>query len=105
MDAVVRLEACCRAVLAGERSLITQLQAAGFDCRPGYWAFSLEQLHAWLAPQQPFRDWRQQLYASDLNLRLRACGGQIGIAENHGKLALNRYCLQLLPPDRKSCRD
>ena len=93
-DPVESFFAQCRAVLDGDEPLIARLQAAGFDCRSGYWAFRLPQLQQWLAPQLEYPRFRQALYASALNSRLKALGGEIAIADNQGRSDLSLYCLR-----------
>ncbi|MCY1360056.1 hypothetical protein D9M68_403390 [compost metagenome] len=95
-DGLEVLLAGCERVLQGDAAFIAQLRARGFTCASGYWAFRLPELHAWLNPALDYRPWRQRLYASDLNTRLRAFGAEIAIAENRGKTDANLYCLQLL---------
>ncbi|MWV15871.1 hypothetical protein F3I16_07370 [Pseudomonas sp. L-22-4S-12] len=91
------LFAHCQAVLAGDTDLLARLQATGFDCRVAYWAFRLPQLQQWLAPQLDYPRFRQALYASELNTRLQALGGEIAIADNRASTDLSLYCLRRLP--------
>jgi hypothetical protein len=86
----------CQAVLAGEAAQLARLQAAGFACANGYWEFQLPQLHLWLAPQQDYPRFRQALYGSELNTRLKALGGEIAIDDNQGNADLSLYCLRRL---------
>jgi hypothetical protein len=95
-DPVESFFAQCQAVLAGDAALLGQLQAVGFDCQAGYWAFRLPQLHLWLAPQLDYPRLRQALYASELNTRLKALGGELAIADNQGNSDLSLYCLRRL---------
>lgn len=95
-DPVESFFAQCQAVLAGDAALLARLQAAGFACQAGYWAFRLPQLQQWLAPQLDYPRLRQALYASELNTRLKALGGEIAIADNQGNSDLSRYCLRRL---------
>ncbi|MBD9424237.1 hypothetical protein IB232_02760 [Pseudomonas sp. PDM15] len=95
-DPVESFFAQCQAVLAGDAVLLARLQAADFDCQAGYWAFRLPQLQQWLAPQLGYTRFRQALYASELNTRLKALGGEIAIADNQGNSDLNLYCLRRL---------
>ncbi|SDH23602.1 hypothetical protein SAMN05216588_103286 [Pseudomonas flavescens] len=97
------LYGCCEGVLRGDRQLIAQLRAAGFDCDEEGWSFHLPALHAWLAARaasQPAGDYPsflRCLYASDLNTRLARQGARIAIADNRGKLSESLYRLQRLP--------
>ena len=86
----------CQALLHGDADTLAHLREAGFTCAPGHWEFLLPQLHRWLAPQWDYPRLRQALYASDLNSRLRALGGEIAIADNRGNVDLSRYCLRRL---------
>lgn len=95
-DSVESFFAQCQAVLAGDSALLARLQAAGFDCQNGYWAFRLPQLQQWLAPALDYPHFRQALYASELNARLKALGGEIAIADNQGNVDLSLYCLRRL---------
>jgi len=95
-DPVESFFAQCQAVLAGDAVLLARLQAADFDCQAGYWAFRLPQLQQWLAPQLGYTRFRQALYASELNTRLKALGGEIAIADNQGNSDLSLYCLRRL---------
>jgi hypothetical protein len=95
-DPVESFFAQCQAVLASDAVLLARLQAADFDCQAGYWAFRLPQLQQWLAPQLGYTRFRQALYASELNTRLKALGGEIAIADNQGNSDLNLYCLRRL---------
>lgn len=95
-DPVESFFAQCQAVLAGDTALLAQLQAAGFDCQAGYWAFRLPQLQQWLAPQMDYPRFRLALYASELNARLKALGGEIAITDNQGNSDLSLYCLRRL---------
>ncbi|WP_394559114.1 hypothetical protein [Aquipseudomonas alcaligenes] len=95
-DPVESFFAQCQAVLADDAALLARLQAAGFDCQAGYWAFRLPQLHLWLAPQLDYPRLRQVLYASELNTRLKALGGELAIADNQGNSDLSLYCLRRL---------
>ncbi|WP_156115107.1 hypothetical protein [Pseudomonas sp. ML96] len=95
-DPVESFFAQCQAVLADDAALLARLQAAGFDCQAGYWAFRLPQLHLWLAPQLDYPRLRQALYASELNTRLQALGGELAIANNQGNSDLSLYCLRRL---------
>ncbi|WP_137972435.1 hypothetical protein [Pseudomonas sp. F(2018)] len=95
-DPVESFFAHCQAVLAGDAALLARLQAAGFDCQAGYWAFRLPQLHLWLAPQLDYPRLRQALYTSELNTRLKALGGELAIADNQGNSDLSLYCLRRL---------
>ncbi|MBM7059491.1 hypothetical protein JQX08_02110 [Pseudomonas sp. UL073] len=92
------LQDCCEQVLQGDAATLQALQAAGFDCRVGYWAFGLPELYRHLGggDDASYRRWLQQLYAGDLNTRLRELGAEIAILDNRGKVALNRYCLRRL---------
>lgn len=95
-DPVESFFAQCQAVLTGNATLLARLQAAGFACQTGYWAFRLPQLHQWLAPQQDYPRLRQALYASELNTRLKALGGELAITDNQGNANLSLYCLRRL---------
>jgi hypothetical protein len=95
-DPVESFFAQCQAVLAGDAALLARLQVGGFDCQAGYWAFHLPQLHQWLAPQLDYPRFRQALYASALNTRLKALGGELAIADNQGNSDLSLYCLRRL---------
>jgi len=92
----------CQAVLAGDEAFVALLREQGFVCGPGYWQFHLPALHVFLlgrlaAGEHPdYRSFLRQLYASDLNLRLRDLGAKVGIAENLGKVDLSLYCLRRL---------
>lgn len=93
-----RFYACCEAVLSGDAQLLEQLRAYGFTCAPGHWAFSLPELHRYLTAEQEmdYRLWRKQLYASDINARLRALGAEIAILDNRSKVDASLYGLRHL---------
>jgi hypothetical protein len=101
--AVALLLDCCQRVLRAEQPLIAQLTAAGFVCAAADWQFSLPAVHNFLLSQLPegdapeYRQFIQQLYASDLNQRLGELGGEIVLADNQGNIHLSRYCLRRLP--------
>lgn len=94
---------CCERILQGDAALIEQLRAQGFACAPAAWAFSLPALHAFLVPQLAggealeYRAFVRQLFASQINLRLREQGAEIAIADNRGKVSASLYCLRRLP--------
>lgn len=94
---------CCQRILHGDATLIGQLRAEGFACAPASWTFSLLALHAFLAPQLAggdaleYRAFVRQLFASQINLRLREHGAEIAIADNRGKVSASLYCLRRLP--------
>lgn len=94
---------CCNLLLAGDTSFVTRLQKQGFVCAEGEWLFTLPTLHAWLmdplqrAEQVPYAQFCQELFASDINQRLRQQGAEIAIADNRGKISLSLYCLRRLP--------
>lgn len=94
-----KLEDCCARVLRGDRATLHRLRAAGFVCGMGFWAFGLPALHRYLCGdgQGDYRGWLRQLYASDLNIRLRELGGEIVILDNRGKVDASGYCLRRLP--------
>jgi hypothetical protein len=86
----------CQAMLAGDATLLARLRAAGFACQDGHWEFRLPALHRWLAPQMDYPRFRQALYASELNTRLQALGGEFAIVDNRGNVDLSLYCLRRL---------
>lgn len=94
---------CCGLVLAGDAAFIARLREQSFTCAEGEWRFTLPALHAWLtgrlqgAEQVPYAQFCQELFASDINQRLREQGAQIAIADNRGKISLSLYCLRRLP--------
>lgn len=94
---------CCERILRGDAALIEQLRAQGFACTPASWTFSLPGLHAFLAPQLAdgealeYRTFVRQLFASQINLRLREQGAEIAIADNRGKVSASLYCLRHRP--------
>lgn len=98
----VFLEDCAR-LLAGDAVLIAQLREQGFVCEVGRWHFTLPALHTWLTSrleggkQVPYAQFCQELFASDINQRLRQQGAEIAIADNCGKISLSLYCLRRLP--------
>ena len=89
---------CCEAVLRGDAQLLEQLRARGFSCEPGSWTFSLPELHRYLTARQgmDYRRWLKQLYASDINTRLRELGAEIVIVDNRGKVDTSLYGLRRL---------
>lgn len=93
---------CCTLVLAGDEAFIARLRECGFVCESGAWRFTLPALHELLAArlggttQVPYAQFCQELFASEINLRLRAQGAEIAIAENHGKISRSLYCLRRL---------
>lgn len=93
----------CAGVLAGDAAFIRQLLAQGFACVEGEWRFTLPALHAWLmsrlqgAEQVPYAQFCQELFASEINQRLRQRGAEIAIDDNRGKISLSLYCLRRLP--------
>ncbi len=93
------LHNCCANVLRGDETTLQQLRAAGFECEEGFWAFRLPALHRYLCGDRDdnYRGWLKQLYASDLNSRLRELGGEIAILDNRGKVDASCYCLRRLP--------
>jgi hypothetical protein len=92
----------CQRVLGAEQELIAQLTAAGFVCSAGHWQFSLPALQQFLLSQLPAEQavdyplFVQQLYASDLNQRLRELGAEMALADNQGNIHQSRYCLRRL---------
>ena len=92
----------CQAVLEGDEAFVALLRDQGFVCGSGYWQFHLPALHAFLrarlaAGEHPdYQTFLRQLYASDLNLRLRDLGAEIAIVDNHGKVDSSLYCLRRL---------
>lgn len=100
-DAPEAFLACCHAVLLGDPSAIEELRSAGFDCALAAWSFTLPALHAFLTEHLhvtlDYKAFIQQLFASDINLRLREHGAEIAIADNRGKVNSSRYCLRRLP--------
>ncbi|WP_437880600.1 hypothetical protein [Pseudomonas sp. LRF_L74] len=99
-DAPALFLACCADVLAEDETVIERLQRAGFDCKTDGWSFTLPALHAFLVDQHgmllDYKSFVQQLFASDINLRLRAQGAEIAIADNRGKVNASRYRLRRL---------
>ncbi|HUE93960.1 hypothetical protein [Pseudomonas sp.] len=97
-DLLQRFFACCEAVLRGDAQMLDQLRAYGFTCEPGHWTFSLPELHRYLTAGQEvdYRLWRKQLFASDLNTRLRVLGAEIAILDNCGKVDASLYGLRCL---------
>lgn len=98
-DPLQRIFDCCEAVLRGDTQMLEQLRTYGFTCEPGHWAFSLPELHRYLDAGQgmDYRRWLKQLYASDINTRLRELGAEIAILDNRGKVGSSLYCLRRLP--------
>jgi hypothetical protein len=94
---------CCQRVLRAEQQLLDELTAAGFACTAAGWQFTLPTVHKFLRAQLPadvapdYRQFIQQLYASDLNQRLRELGAEIAVADNQSKVHRSRYCLRRLP--------
>ncbi|OHC24170.1 MAG: hypothetical protein A3J25_07600 [Pseudomonadales bacterium RIFCSPLOWO2_02_FULL_63_210] len=90
---------CCQALLAGDQVLIARLRAAGFVCATAAWQFRLPALHAYLMTRLPpgervdYPAFLRELYASDLNARLREVGAEIVIVDNLGKVDLSTYGL------------
>ncbi|MBX9757070.1 MAG: hypothetical protein K2X80_20110 [Pseudomonadaceae bacterium] len=95
---------CCQRVLRAEQRLLDELTAAGFACTAADWQFTLPAVHQFLFTQLPaaaapeYRQFIQQLYASDLNQRLRELGAEITLADNQSKVHRSLYCLRRLPP-------
>ena len=100
-DATEPFLAYCLSVLQGDPFVIDELRFAGFDCSPAAWSFTLPALHAFLTEHLhvtlAYKAFIQQLFASDINLRLREHGAEIAIADNQGKVNSSRYCLRRLP--------
>jgi hypothetical protein len=98
-DPLQRFFSCCEAVLRGDAQLLEQLRAQGFSCEPGSWTFSLPELHRYLDAGQgmAYRLWLKQLYASDINTRLRQLGAEIVIVDNRGEVDESLYGLRRLP--------
>jgi hypothetical protein len=98
-DLLQRFLDCCQAVLRGDAQVLEQLRAQGFSCEPGHWTFGLAELHRYLDAGQgmAYRLWLKQLYASDINTRLRELGGEIAIVDNRGKVDASLYGLRRLP--------
>lgn len=100
--AIALLLDCCQRVLRAEQGLIGQLAAAGFACVARDWQFKLPALHCYICMQLPsteaptYRQFLQQLYASDLNQRLREQGAEIALLDNHGKVSRSLYGLRCL---------
>jgi hypothetical protein len=100
--AIALLLGYCQRVLRAEPGLIAQLIAAGFVCEAGDWQFSLPALHGFICSQlvqttaPSYRQFLQQLYASDLNQRLREQGAEITLLDNHGKVSRSLYGLRCL---------
>ncbi|MBB2496295.1 hypothetical protein [Aquipseudomonas ullengensis] len=94
---------CCAQVLGGDETFVARLRERGFACDAGGWCFTLPALHALLmqrldaAAQVSYARFCQELFASEINLHLRAQGAEIVIAENHGKISQSLYCLRRLP--------
>lgn len=92
----------CERLLAGDAELIGLLRGHGFICAPAEWQFQLPALHAYLMTRLPpgervdYRDFLRELYASDLNTRLRDLGAEIAIVDNLGKVDLSTYALRRL---------
>jgi hypothetical protein len=97
-DPLLRFFDCCEAVLRGEAQLLAQLRTHGFACEPGHWTFGLPELHRYLDAGQgtEYRLWLKQLYASDINTRLRRLGAEIVIVDNRGKVDASLYGLRCL---------
>ncbi|MBX9912655.1 MAG: hypothetical protein K2Y25_02045 [Pseudomonadaceae bacterium] len=99
---IALLLACCQRVLRAEPAFIAQLSAAGFVCSAGHWQFNLSALQQFLHSQLPAEHavdyplFVQQLYASDLNQRLRELGAEMALADNQGNIHQSRYCLRRL---------
>lgn len=92
---------CCERVLQGDKALLEQLRAAGFECQAAYWSFRLPALHAFLLQQlgeqcPDYPTFRRQLFASDCNQQLQGLGAAIVIADNRGKVDESLYALRLL---------
>lgn len=89
----------CRAVLAGDAPCIAWLRAGGFECDAQGWQFRLPALHALLITRLPsgeridYPQFIRELYASDLNTRLRALDAEIVIVNNRGKVDASVYGL------------
>jgi hypothetical protein len=90
-------------VLRAEQQILGQLTGAGFICAAGDWQFTLPALQQFLLSQMPaeqstaYPQFIQQLYASDLNQRLRELGAEIALRDNQGKVHRSCYCLRRLP--------
>ena len=97
-DPFQRFLDCCEAVLRGDAQMLEQLRVYGFTCEPGHWAFSLPELHRYLdaGQEMDYRLWLKQLYASDINTRLRELGAEIAILDNRGKADASLYGLRRL---------
>jgi hypothetical protein len=100
--AIALLLDCCQRVLRAEQQFLGQLTGAGFSCAAGNWQFTLPAVHKFLLSQLPvavapeYQQFVQQLYASDLNQRLRALGAEIVLSDNQGKAHRSCYCLRRL---------
>lgn len=93
---------CCERLLRDDAELIALLRCQGFVCGPSAWQFSLPALHAFVRGQLAAQDaleylqFRRQLFASDLNTRLRDLGAEIVIVDNHGNVDQSLYGLRRL---------
>jgi len=93
---------CCGRLLDGDDALIVLLQARGFISAPGVWQFTLPSLHRFLQDQLAegecpgYPVFRQMLFASDVNTRLRALGAEIVVVDNHAKVDSSLYGLRRL---------
>jgi hypothetical protein len=104
-DFIVRDQALlldsCQALLAGDQVLIARLRGAGFVCATAAWQFRLPALHAYLMTRLPpgervdYPGFLRELYASDLNARLRELGAEMAIVDNLGKVDASLYCLRV----------
>ncbi|MBD9483927.1 hypothetical protein IB229_13165 [Pseudomonas sp. PDM14] len=102
-DAVDVFLECCQHVVAGNHAWLARLQAQGFTCAPGEWAFSLPALHGFMVREMgggapDYQSFIRALFASDINQQLGEQGMEIAIAENLGKVNLSRYCLRRRSP-------
>lgn len=93
---------CCERLLRDDGELIDLLRGLGFVCGPGEWQFSLPALHGFLRGQMAvdecpaYRVFRQQLFASDVNTRLREQGAEIVIVHNLARADQSTYGLRRL---------
>jgi len=88
---------CCQRYLHGDEEFLQALQQHGFACTNNEWQFTLPTLHQFLCHESSddlgidYKKFRQQLFDSTVNTRLRLWQAEIVIAQNVGKADFNIY--------------
>lgn len=100
-DLVEDFLSICLKIIEANQAQVKSLQQHGFQCEPFSWQFRLPDLfqYLYLNASSPdavtYKQFRQMLFASDLNARLRLQHAEIAIALNTGKVDKNIYWLRM----------